>query len=339
MPLITLIEDELKAYCTAATIGITIDAIAPSIAYCERKYIKPELGTAQYEALVAAYEASVAPSPTEMSAEEQALWEYCVRPLANLAVWHYAAAIATEISDGGMRERTAEDGTPSRLWVTNLQRDTLFNTAMDEIDNLLAFLDENKADYPDWVEGTGYAGLKSNLLQTTAQFNGYVHIDESRKLFKLLKPSIKKVEYLKIRREISVALYERLLAGLAADDLTADEQTAIDKLIPAIAHLAIANCELPVNYGPEGFFYLSYKGGDNDKEKTPVNETYISAIKRDHEATGKQYLNEAIHWLNQTASNSTLTEYFESDKYQNPDDDNYDDLGDNNSELNTIFSL
>lgn len=339
MALITSIENELKPNCTAATLGITIASITPSIEYIERKYIKPELGAAQYAALVAAYEDSIADPPTAMSAEEQALWDHVALPLANLAVWHFSGATATEISDAGMRERNAEDGVGARLWVTNLQRDTLFTTGMEEIDNLLTFLDENRSDYPAWVAGNGYAGLKSNLLQTTAQFNEYVHIDGSRKLFKQLRPSIKKVEYITIRREISVEFYERLLAGLEANNLTADEQSAIDKLIPAIAHMAIADSDLPLQFGNEGAFYLSYKAGDNDKERLPAMDSYTENMKRSHRAKGQQYLNEAIHWLNQTASDSTLSEYYDSDKYEDPEGDDYTRLPFDNENYDNIFTL
>ena len=331
--LITEIESEFKLYCTGITVGVKIESIAPSIAYIEKHFIKKELGKEQYDALVAAYEST-------MSAEQTALWEEVAAALCPLAAWHYAGANAAELSDAGQRERNAEDGNGARLWVSNLQRDTWYEQGMTAIDSLLAFLDENKDDYPDWVSGSGYAGLKSNILQTTEQLNTYVFINESRRFFKMLKPSIRQVEFLNIQPAISKAFYDRLIAGLKADDLTDEEQEAIDKLIPAVAHLAFSECKFPVELGTDGVFQISSSAGDNgSKTKTLPDDSILADVKRKHFYTGKQYLNEAVDYLNKTASNSVFAEYFGSTVYEDPTGDDYSNLKNNNGDLDTIFSL
>lgn len=342
MALITKIEQEFKPNCPGITVGIKYASIAPSIAYIEKNFIKKELGPAQYEALHTAYLASIAtPTPTAMSSDEQALWNACVAALAPLSAWHYAGANAAELSDGGQRERASNDeGSGARLWVSNLQRDTWYAQGMKEIDNLLAFLDENKTDYPDWVAGTGYAGLKSNLLQTTEQFNEHVHINDSRSFFKKLKPCIKQVEFLTIRKYISAELYARLIEGLKADDLEDEEQAVIDLLIPAIAHLTIGECKLPLEMGDDGIYQISSTAADNGaKNKNAVSESVLQAKQREHYATGKQYLNEAVDYLNKTATDSLLAEYYESSLYEDPAGSTYGNLKHNNGDLNTVFSL
>ena len=60
-----------------------------------------------------------------------------------------------------------------------------------------------------------------------------------------MKPSIKKVEFLTIRKAIECRLYDRLIEGLQADDLTADETLVLNKLIPAVAHMAFADTICP----------------------------------------------------------------------------------------------
>jgi hypothetical protein len=339
MALYTNIATELKPYCTGVTLGISIDTIAPSRDYVERKYIKKALGAAQLEAIAAAYEDSIAPTPTAMSSAEQALWEAIMAALAPLSVWHFAGVNATEITDKGQSERATEDTTPIRLWVSNLQRNTLYEQGMTDLDNLLAFLDENKSDYPDWVAGTGYTGLKNNLVQTTANFDEYVHINGSRSFFQRMKPSIKKVEYITIRKAISEEFYNRLIEGLQQDDLTATEQAVINKLIPAVAHMAFADCDLPIERGDDGVFMLSNTAGNDTQNKNLPSESVLQAIKRDHYNTGKIYLNEALDYLNKTATASILPEYYESAQYEDPTATGYGDVGYNNDDLKTIFSL
>lgn len=340
MALITKIVEEFKPNCSGITVGIKIASIAPSIAYIEKNFIKKELGTAQYDALITAYNLSVQLSPTAMSAANQALWNACVAALAPLSAWHYAGSNASELSDAGQRESAADGWSGARLWVSNLQRDTWYAQGMKELDNLLTFLDENKDDYALWVAGTGYAGLKSNIMQTTAQFNEQVCINDSRSFFKKLKPTIKQVEFLTIRKYISATLYARLIEGLKEDDLTAQEQAVIDLLIPAIAHLTIGECKLPLEMGDDGVYQVSSTAADNGtKTKNAVNESVLQAKQREHYATGKQYLNEAVDYLNKTATASILSEYFESSLYEDPTASGYGDLKHNNDELTTICSL
>lgn len=340
MALITKIVEEFKPNCSGITVGIKIASIAPSIAYIEKNFIKKELGTAQYDALITAYNLSVQPSPTAMSAANQALWNACVVALAPLSAWHYAGSNASELSDAGQRESAADGWSGARLWVSNLQRDTWYAQGMKELDNLLTFLDENKDDYALWVAGTGYAGLKSNIMQTTTQFNEQVCINDSRSFFKKLKPTIKQVEFLTIRKYISATLYARLIEGLKEDDLTDQEQAVIDLLIPAIAHLTIGECKLPLEMGDDGVYQVSSTAADNGtKTKNAVNESVLQAKQREHYATGKQYLNEAVDYLNKTATASILSEYFESSLYEDPTASGYGDLKHNNDELTTICSL
>ena len=340
MALFTNIETELKLYAPAASLGLNMLSIAPSRDYIERNYIKKELGKEQYDALAAAYDDSIAsPSPTAMSASEQALWQAVMAALGPLTLWHYAAANVAEINDKGQAERNAEDAAPARLWVSNLQRDTLYDQGMKELDNLLAFLDENKADYPDWVSGTGYAGLKSNLVQTTENFDEHVSIGCSRKLFKMLRPNIKKVEYITIRKALGEDFYNRLIEGLQNDDLTAGETIVLNKLIPAVAHMAIADTTLPVQLGRDGVFYLNSNTGNDTKNQTAPDESVWANMKREHAAAGKQYLNEALDYLNKNATAQVYPEYFNSDQYEDPSRADYGNINHENGSRTTIFSL
>jgi hypothetical protein len=340
--LITKIEEEFKVYCTGITVGVKIASIAPSIAFVEKQYIKRELGKDQYDALVTAYEASVrtSPVPVAMDAEETALWQAVAAALCPLAAWHFAGANVTALTDTGQREATSDESTGARLWVSNLQRDTWFSTGMTEIDNLLTFLDENQADYTDWVSGTGYANLKSNILQTTQQLNTYVHINESRRFFKMLKPSVRQVEFLNIQPAISKTFYDRLISGLKASDLTAQEQVAVDMLIPAIAHMAFSECKFPIELGDDGVFQVSSSAQDNGtKGKANPDDSVLADAKRQHWITGKRYLNEAIDYLNKTATASIMEEYFESVLYEDPTGEAYGTDKSNNGSLNTVFGM
>ncbi len=340
MPLYTNIETELKPYCSGVSLSLQIADIAASRDFVERQYIKKEIGADMFNTLQAAYTASIADTPVDMSNELQALWEQVMAALGPLSVWHFAGANAAELGSAGARERDAEDGNGARLWVSKLQRDTLYEQGMNELDNLLAFLDENKADYDDWANSTAYINLKKNLLQTTAEFNEAVNINNSRRLFKALKPAIKQVEFLTIRRYIGEGMYNRLVTAMQDGDATTQEAHVRNLLLPAIANMAFALCSLPIEAGTDGVYMLSSGAADNGTAtKTTPADNVLFELKRAHQVSGMQYLNEAVDYLNKTATDSILSEYFESPLYADPNKSGYSDLKNNNDNLTTVFAL
>lgn len=340
MALFTNIETELKPYCSGVSLSLSIEGIAGSRDYIERNILRKELGTAQYDAINTAYADSIDNSPTAMDAAETALWQAIMAVLGPLSVWHFAGANAAELGDAGQRERDAEDGNGARMWVSKLQRDTLYEQGMAELDNLLAFLDENKDDYPLWANSTAYTGLKANLLATTDEFNTWVNINSSRRLFKQLKPSIKKVEFLTIRRYVGEDMYNRLVTGNQDGDLTTEEAAVRNLLLAAVANLAFADCNLPIEAGTDGIYTVASSAPDNGTvTKNTPTETATFELKKKHQLTGMQYLNEAVDYLNKTATDSILAEFYTSTLYQDPTKTDYPNLKHNNGDLTTVFAL
>ena len=336
MALITNIETELKPYCTGTSLGIKINSIAPSIEYVERMFIKPELGKEQYLELVDAYDAGI----DTATAALQALHKEVLLALAPLAAWHYAGAMVAQLTDAGQQETGGENSSGARLWVSNLQRQTFYDTGMQGIDNLLKFLDENKADYPLWVSGLGYAGLRKTILQTTDQFNEYVDIGGKRKTFMALRKTIRQVEFLTIRKAPGEDYYIELITGLTDNNLSDENAAIVDLLLPAIAHLTMGECKLNLQITDSGIFTISSSATDNgDKTMSAADIALVKQRQLDHAATGNQYLTNAIDYLNKTATNSVYATWYGSDLYADPTKSDYTNLPFNNGNLTSGFAL
>lgn len=319
MALITTIE-ELKDYNTPANLGIDMITFLPSVNTTERNYLIPEIGKELYATLTNAYEDSIAPVPSGLlTAELEELLEYCRRVVAPLAMVHYKAMIMAQVSDGGAQEKALEGSMPVRMWVANLQTETLFTEGMAAIDSLLVFLEENQADYAEWTASDAYTEFKEFLLQTTKEFDDEVKISGSRKFFKALRPDIKYAELQILIKHIGVDFYDRLLAGKKDGSLTTEEKTALKNIYPVIANYAIANTALAIEHGNDGTYKIFTQqeySGKNSKQ--PPSEGAIEKLKANHQRRGQQYLHDLLIYLNKKATAVVFPEYYSSDYYTDP---------------------
>lgn len=323
MPLITKIE-ELKEYNAPANLGIAMDSFFPSCKFIEKKILKPVIGTDLYDVLTDAYEASILESsPVELTEPMADLLAEVRAMLAPLSILHYKHSTLSILSDAGSTERSLEKGEPVRMWVNNLQSDTLFNEGMDAIDMLLTFLEENKGDYPDWVQSDAYTEFHQFLMQNTKEFDDEVKIGSSRRLFKALRPDIKFAELQVIKKNIGADLYNRLLTGRKEDSLTQDEIELLAMIQPVTANFAMAHSALPVEVDNDGVFSLftssEFSGFKSSKKAPDADE--LERMRKNYYRRAQVYLDDLITHLNTTATEDLFPEYFSSELYDDPDDD------------------
>lgn len=348
MPLISKIE-ELKLFAAPANLGTIEETFLPCLAHVEETYLLPELGRIQYETLLTAYENSVRDvNQVALSAKYAALLKECRKVLAPLGMLHYKNSTLSQISDAGSVEKATDSGYAVRLWVTNLQNDTLFQEGMRALDNLLDFLERKKFDYPLWMEGEGFSEYSSFLLRTTKQFNNEVNIGMSRRLFKSLRPEIKFAEEMIVKEHIGEDLYERLLDGLHeeydsagsdsddTDELSADEEKLLKMIYPVVANYAIARSTLPLVFGNDGVYVRWSESQYSGKtmHKNAPDAGAMAEAKAQKANTGRIYLDKLIKYLNANASESKFPEFYNSDLYVEPDTG---EATDPNDSLDNIF--
>lgn len=337
MPLFTTIA-ELKEYNASANLGIDVDTIKPSYNHVENSVIIPELGQAQYDALLASYIASLPNLGPPMSAPLAALLVAVRKVIAPLAMLHYKNAVIQQLSDAGALEKASENGSPARMWVNNLQSETLFTEGMKALDLLLAFLETNKADYPLWVSGSGYTEFKEFILQTTKEFNDEVNISDSRKFFKAIRPDIKYAERMILTKHIGDDFYNRIVTARKDGTIIADEIIALKKIFPVVANYAIANTSLSIEHGNDGTYTIfsqsEFSGNKNNKQ--PPSAAVVESLKQKHERRAQQYLDQLLTYLNDTATALIFPEYFNSNYYTAPSTDAPTDI---NDELEKTFAF
>jgi hypothetical protein len=337
MPLFTTIE-ELKPYGAPANLAIEMATFYPSCRHIEETILVTEIGRPLYKDLLAAYNASITNTPTPLPEPFVALIHEVRKALAPLAMLHYKNSVMVQMSEAGAVEKSGENAMNVRLWVNSLHTETMEREGYAALDNLLAFLDEHKADYPTWTNSDAFTQYKALLLQTTSEFNAEVNIASSRRLFRSLAPAIKFVEAQAIKKNIGTALYNRLVAGKTAGDLTAEEKEVLTMLISAIANFTIAQSNLPFSISTGGAFILSSAQGNSGQnfDRNAPGIADVKELKAQHHRIAQTYLEDAIDYLNKTASDSILPEYYNSPLYSNPNTTVSKDI---NEDLKNIFAL
>lgn len=333
---------ELKKYNASINAGVIFETILPVINFVEDSEIVPLIGPAMYEALHDAYAATLDEDSDEVAELEDAalaaLLDKVRKVLTPLCVLQYKNSIVAQISDAGAVEKSAEAGDPVRMWVSNLHSETLLSEAMKATDMLLAFLEANKDDYPDWVNSEAYTELTSNILQTTKQFNSVVYINGSRIFFKAISADVRHVEETVIVERIGDAMYNRLLDGLNDGTLSNAEKGAVKLIISTVANLAIAKSSLPIIFGNDAVYKVysesQYSGNRNNKAAPSASE--MAVLKEQFNRRGLQSLDRLITYMNTTASVAVLSAYYNTPLYKNP---NQGPEGSINDNLKNIFVL
>ncbi|MBC6698082.1 DUF6712 family protein [Hymenobacter puniceus] len=80
-----------------------------------------------------------------------------------------------------------------------------------QLEAVLDYLELHAADFPAWRNSAAYTVNEGSYLRTATEFDRYVHIDNSRKQFRALWPSLRAFELRCLRPVLGAQLNARLL--------------------------------------------------------------------------------------------------------------------------------
>ena len=263
--------------------------VQSAIASIERKTLKPLLGAALYQKLNDDYNAS------NGDAAHLKLLDMCRYAVANLAFHRIIPIMSVQISNSGIRVASSNDGSmrPAPKWqIEKIQKSTLEN-GYDHLENLLEFLEENMADYPDW----DYVGNHVYFINSAVEFNEYCFINSSRLIYLRMLPQMRKVER-RVSNHIGkdqFGAFKAIIAGKDTD-FSAAQQPVIDFIREAIANLSFADSikSLPVLMeGNQVSIFNNQFISDFDPKVMPDADV-LGWMRRQHQESGESALKNAI---------------------------------------------
>lgn len=217
--------------------SVELTSLEPFIYEAARRHIVPWLGSV-YDTLVAAG------SPTQA---QTVLITYVRRPLALLTIHEYSKVVSVELSDSGMhRIETETRKSTYRYQEKQFQEDAL-QKGYDALENMLFFLDSNRATYPEWVATEEATAHLSQLMNYAKDFRRLVNTNCDRYSFEALRPIIAHQQLMICQSAVPAAFWSGFMSRHIAGTLTSAEKTVREYMRSGIAYAAL-NEALKLHY-------------------------------------------------------------------------------------------
>lgn len=283
----------------------------PNMERAERKYLVPVLGQAFYDEVVTKYNGQDASEPFKK------VLPYIQAALAPLAYYLELPLINTQITDIGLQKTGTGQMQPVFKHDFYKVLQALLDQGMDALEELLAFLEENKTDYPAWASSDAYKDFRRFLIRTGQDYSSIYPLLHPRRCYLMLRPIMDIVQEKYVAASIGAAFFAELLAKDAPSDM---EVAVITVLKKAIAYLTIhhATGSLAVRITEAGFTVQAADSELADPNRVAADAQNMRWAAEAAEKTGFTFLVAARKFLNDNATASVFATYFNSPYYQNP---------------------
>lgn len=304
-------------------VAFTFDNLYGDIVQAERSYIKPMIGAALYAGIDAAYNAE----PQTLTAAQSALLDYIHPSLVNLSLWLYADKGNVEFGDSGIHITVSDTRKPAFEWQVKRLRMAYLKRGIEGLDDLLAFLDENETDYPDWTDSDAQVETRELFIQTGTEYKKAGVIKASRLTYLALVPVLKRIQEENVLAVLGDDLYAAIAAEVTDAAVSADNVKLMKYIKPAMAHLSYADGldELAVLVDDDGVTLLNSTFARSMDSREPAELERITQIQEKHRLLGNGFLKKLEEYLIENYEDYPLYGYdpdtAESSEYKPTDDD------------------
>jgi hypothetical protein len=315
MPLIKKIEQVLEHLPVSAS---SSDPDIPSMqGIAEQEYLLPVIGAELLEGL---QEEADGLFPTDEEAEipvPSDLYKKAMAALVPLAYYKEMPFLHTRITSTGLKNITTDSQQGAYRYQYENILEQCENIGLMQLEALYQFLMANKSEYADWENSEVYKRLNKNLIKTGEDFKSYFHIAQPHRTFFALQPIMQEVEDLYIKNGIGEVFFKELIDSTDPSD---DETVIIELLRKSIANFTIhkACVKLAVKISPDGVTIPLSPGTDRVNNGQSNADSQAMLLQEATARDGNKYLNIAIRYLQNNASNTVFKTFFESDLYVDP---------------------
>lgn len=184
--------------------------------------------------------------------------------------------------------------------IANLQTSLLLQ-AGSAADDMLAYMEANKANYTLWTASDAYTDFKETFITSAIQFTKLFYpLGNSRLNFLAIRASMLIVEDLDIQAELGEDYYTELKTQHKASNLSANNLKVYNILVKAIAFMTIrkAITNLSVTIDPRGILnFVSTSNTTTLDNKEPAKDHMIAKMESECEKHGRAYIQKVKDFL------------------------------------------
>ena len=169
------------------------------------------------------------------------LVEHIQLPVALIAYESFMRNADVSHEDTGRKVKIdAENEKLPWEWMLVRDEEAILEKANKMIDRLIAFLEENEDDIPEWKDSTQQATAREMFLQNAEQFDEYFPINKSRAFYLRILPFMKQVENTRIKPALTSSLFNELKTAIKDNNVSSDQEDLLILIRTAIAPLVMA---------------------------------------------------------------------------------------------------
>lgn len=277
--------------------SVTFETLQPYLNQAERKSIKPLIGAAQ----LAVFDVETAPA----DATVKEAYLLCQEAICYFAMYRALPSLSVQITEAGIFSASnADSQQASDKQFKELQRSHK-KQAHEALDEMLKIMEATPLKFTEWTADDSYKKYTNLLVNSTAVFNEYYNIFDSRQTFMAMRPEISIAEY----QYLEAPIQANLLLALKAKQTVA-ERIEVKKLLQqSIVCFTVSKVVENGLFvlGAEGIFVrfdvLPY---ENLNSNLKIND-FLKSTKQNKIAEGEQFLKKALIII--TANPTKFEEY------------------------------
>lgn len=276
--------DELKNFLPLNTTN-SIESFTPHLRTAYRKYVLPYLSVELATKVEKHWQKDNIPKAIGE------LLPYVQEPIAHFAFVLALPTLQVQVSDSGVHR--IEDNNQMTAYKYQVEALILSHTeqAWYAIDELLKFLEANEKEYPEWARSESSVILRSNFIQTATEFEQYADIQQNRRLFYSLKPTMKRIEETFVLSSLGETLFLKLKEECAKDRVVSRMESLLKFIKPAVALLTLANAstDLVLTWYGSNLMPTSFSG-EKESKKVELQNQILQTWKNEKENQGMRCL-------------------------------------------------
>jgi hypothetical protein len=161
-------EKEMKPLISGMNLSLEYDNIESSLAKTAVELVNI-LSQPLYDRLLDAFEAGTPPEP------DRTAINYLQRGMLHFAIYEHLIFIITQVSNDGVTVKKTDTETTAYKYQTDELNNKLISTAWFWINQLIAWLDQHIADFPEWA-GSAQKKDYDSLPVTLSDFTKFVGV-------------------------------------------------------------------------------------------------------------------------------------------------------------------
>lgn len=292
--------DILLQYAELTTVNFV--QVKPTIKMVEQQHIIPFIGKELYKTLNDAYT-----SAADEALEDEKLiplLDMCRSVIGPMVCYYYAPKAEVQLSGAGaQRQESDTNKTAYQNQVVNY-REQLLREGEMATELLLQFLEENKADYPDWQASDAFKDYRSLFIKSGGEFDKLFTSASPYRNYWAMRSQMLDVEQNNIRRTIGDDLFTYLKDKDQdpAGTFTDAEKDLLFKVKKVTAYLTVCFSIpfLNVKIDANGISVISPNAVQNDalSKRQAAADNMLDVLIKKCEAAAESWTNNLTQYLN-----------------------------------------